>query len=386
MIRAWTINGRFLTQPVTGVQRYAREIVGALDALAAEAHPLTRGLDLELVAPPGVKELPALGAIRARTAGRWRGHVWEQLELPRAARGGMLSLCNTGPIAARRHIVCMHDANTRTCPESYSAQFRAVYRGLMPALGQTAVSVITVSRFSAGELERWRIARTDKIAVIPNGHEHVLRWVPKRSSRTAAGGPETVLVLGSPAPHKNVGMLAGQASRLASAGLRLAVAGLADGRVFQGAGQPHREMSGIAWLGRASDGELAGLLEDCLCLAFPSFNEGFGLPPLEAMARGCPVVASDRASLPEICGNAALYASPDNPDAWLAAFTRLRGDAGLRAELKERGRQRAQRFSWRASALLYLEALARADGVELDTGGGAVKSGGHARTDMPVSM
>jgi len=382
MTRAWTINGRFLSQPVTGVQRYARQIVAALDSLAVEGHPFTRDLDLELVIPPGVEELPALGAIHVRTAGRRGGHTWEQLELARAVRGGLLSLCNTGPIAARRHIVCMHDANTRICPESYSAQFRAVYRGLMPALGWAAVSVITVSRFSAAELARWGIARADKIAVIPNGHEHALTWMPERSPRTAAGGPDTVLVLGSPAPHKNIGMLAGLAPRLAAAGLRLAVAGLADGRVFQGAGQ----MSGVAWLGRVSDGELASLLEDCLCLAFPSFTEGFGLPPLEAMARGCPVVASDRASLPEICGNGVLYASPDNPDAWLAAFVQLRGNAGLRVELRERGRRQAQHFSWRASALLFLEALARADGVEFDAGGGAAESGQSARFVTLVHM
>jgi glycosyltransferase involved in cell wall biosynthesis len=252
----------------------------------------------------------------------------------------------------------------------------------MPALGRAAVSVITVSRFSAAELARWGIARADKIAVIPNGHEHALTWMPERSPRTAAGGPDTVLVLGSPAPHKNIGMLAGLAPRLAAAGLRLAVAGLADGRVFQGAGQ----MSGVAWLGRVSDGELASLLEDCLCLAFPSFTEGFGLPPLEAMARGCPVVASDRASLPEICGNGVLYASPDNPDAWLAAFVQLRGNAGLRVELRERGRRQAQHFSWRASALLFLEALARADGVEFDAGGGAAESGERARFVTLVHM
>ena len=370
MTRRWTINGRYLTQPVTGVQRHAREITAALDALAGEAHPLTRGLELELAVPRGAAHLPGLRAIQVREVGRWDGHAWEQLELPRAARGGLISLCNTGPVAARRHIVCMHDVNTRTCPESYSAQFRAIYRGLMPVLGKTAVAITTVSRFSAAELARWRIASADKIAVVPNGHEHVLTWVPKRSPRTAVGGPDTVLMLGSPAPHKNVGMLAGQASRLAAAGLRLAVAGLADGRVFQGAGLSHRETAGIAWLGRITDGELAGLLEDCLCLAFPSRTEGFGLPPLEAMARGCPVVVSDRASLPEICGDAALYASPDDPDAWLAAFLRLHANADLRAELVRRGRSQSRRFSWRASALLYLEALARVDGVGMEANGG----------------
>ena len=121
----------------------------------------------------------------------------------------------------------------------------------------------------------------------------------------------------------------------------------------------------LIWLGAISDGELAALLADCLCLAFPSLAEGFGLPPLEAMALGCPVVVSDQASLPEICGDAALYASPTRPDQWLARFKALAGDPGLQQALVARGQARAQVFSWRAAALHYLTAMARVDGLEV---------------------
>jgi glycosyltransferase involved in cell wall biosynthesis len=152
------------------------------------------------------------------------------------------------------------------------------------------------------------------------------------------------------------------ADRLKAAGLRVAVAGLSDSRVFASA-DLHASADNIAWLGRLADNELAALLLDSLCLAFPSFVEGFGLPALEAMALGCPVVASDRASLPEICGDAALYASPTSADDWHAAFVRLHGDHALRAGLIAKGKARALRFSWRQSAELYLQAMARADGV-----------------------
>jgi glycosyltransferase involved in cell wall biosynthesis len=120
---------------------------------------------------------------------------------------------------------------------------------------------------------------------------------------------------------------------------------------------PFRDEKGIIWLGRVSNDELAALLKDSLCLAFPSYVEGFGLPALEAMALGCPVVASDRASIPEVCGTAALYAAPDDRAAWLGHFLRLQSDAALRLDLTEKGRARAKHFSWRQSAQLYLNLI-----------------------------
>src|ERR1700746_651854 len=124
MIRHWTINGRFLTQPLSGVQRYAREIVYALDDLIREGSPLARNLDLQLVFPSSAKDVPTLRKIRLQPAGRIAGHLWDQFGLPTRSRGGLLSLGNTGPLTATRHIVCVHDANTRAFPTSYTPAFR----------------------------------------------------------------------------------------------------------------------------------------------------------------------------------------------------------------------------------------------------------------------
>jgi glycosyltransferase involved in cell wall biosynthesis len=365
MTRQWTINGRFLTQPLTGVQRYARETIAALDHLIDTGHPLARGLSIELVCPPGANDDLCLKKIVVRTAGRGRGHYWEQVELPTAASGGVLSLCNVGPLAAKRHVVCIHDVNTILAPASYSRQFRMLYRWLLPAIGRRATKVATVSHFSAAQIDRFAIAPASKIEVISNGREHALRWSPQHSPVTqAAAGDGTIVVIGSPAPHKNVGMLIGLADQLASVGLKLAIVGSLDGKVFA-SGNTAPISGNIAWLGRLTDGEIAALLQDCLCLAFPSFTEGFGLPPLEAMTLGCPVVSSDRASLPEICADGALFAPPDAPDAWLARFMQLKRDKQLRADMRRRGQQAAQRYSWARSAERYLEVLAAVDGVAL---------------------
>jgi glycosyltransferase involved in cell wall biosynthesis len=365
MTRQWTINGRFLTQPLTGVQRYARETITALDGLIANGHPLAQGLSIKLVCPPGATDDLDLKKIAVRTAGRGRGHYWEQVELPAAARGGVISLCNVGPLAAKQHVVCIHDVNTILAPASYSRQFRMLYQWMLPAIGRRAAKVTTVSHFSATQIDRFEIAPRGKIAVIPNGREHTSRWSPQHSPVTrAAAGEGTIVVIGSPAPHKNVGMLVALADRLAEVSLKLAIVGSLDGKVF-GSGTAAPTSGNIAWLGRLTDGEIAALLQDCLCLAFPSFTEGFGLPPLEAMTLGCPVVSSDQASLPEICADGALFAPPDAADVWLARFVQLKRDKQLCADLRRRGQHAAQRYSWTRSAEQYLEVLAELDGVAL---------------------
>jgi glycosyltransferase involved in cell wall biosynthesis len=117
----------------------------------------------------------------------------------------------------------------------------------------------------------------------------------------------------------------------------------------------------VRHLGRVNDDDLALLYRRALCLVFPSKTEGFGLPALEAMALGCPVISSDAASLPEVCGEAALYAPPDDAAAWLAAIGRIMKESGLRQRLASRGVTRSKAFSWRQSAEKYLELMYAVD-------------------------
>lgn len=361
-IRVWSLNGRFLTQPRSGVQRYAREIIRCLDAHLDSGHPLTERLKLEILLPSAGELSDAFKNIDVRRVGHLSGHLWEQIELPAHARGHILSLCNTGPVVRRDQIVCIHDLNTRTYPSSYSRSFRLLYRGLLPVIGRAARSIVTVSQYSAKQLAQHRICPHNKITIIPNGHEHAARWAPTHSPITQTNASlETVVLMGSTIPHKNARLLLGMADRLADAGLKLAVVGNPDASVFNGC-EVNVNASNVIWLGRISDNELAALLRDCLCLAFPSFEEGFGLPLLEAMAVGSPIVASDRASIPEICGDAAIYASPECADQWLDRFVQLRRLPELRIRLIERGRRRLNHYRWVRSAEQYLFAMASLDG------------------------
>jgi glycosyltransferase involved in cell wall biosynthesis len=353
----WAINGRFLTQPMTGVQRYANEIVCALDDIltrAGEDAPAMR-----LVVPPGVEATPALSSIGICRTHFGSGHAWDQLVLPFFPAAGVLSLGNFGPLLTRSHVVCIHDANTFIQPESYSLAFGLTYRMLLPVLGRRANRVATVSRFSATMLVKYGIACEEKIFIAHNGHEHVLRWNADRAQASILEPLKRpyVLLLGSTAKHKNVDVILRQAQALDEAGIDIAVAGggssifAADNRTT---GRPN-----IHYVGFVSDDDLAALYQRALCLVFPSRTEGFGIPPLEAMTLGCPVISSSAASLKEVGGDAVLYVDPDDADRWRDAILGLAGNADLRVSLAAKGRQQAALFSWTRSAQVYLEEIQR---------------------------
>lgn len=356
MTEAFALNGRFLAQDLTGVQRYARNVVAALDA-----HLAASGRKAVLIAPKGADAI-ALQALDTIHGGRLGGHAWEQLELPRLWPGRLLNLCNTAPALKRDQVVCIHDANVFTAPESYGRGFRTAYKALQPLLARRSARIATVSHASARQLARHLPLRVADIAVLPNGHEHALAWDAARAelapallaARADAERP-FVLALGSRARHKNLALLATIAPRLAELGIDVVVAGGGSG-IF--AEEQLAHAANLTLLGRVSDDDLACLLERALCLAFPSWTEGFGLPILEAMARGCPVVSSDCASMPEVCGEAALLASPADLSAWVGHIRSLADSGALRRELSERGRERLPLFSWRSTAEGYLE-LAR---------------------------
>jgi len=359
--RHWSINGRFLTQKQTGVQRYCERIVLALDELIASGHPAVAGLSLEIVAPAGaIRSLP-LANISVRRIPGLSGHAWEQIVLPLKLSGGLLSLGNTGPIGSRKQIVCIHDTNVWLYPDSYAPAFQAIYRMLLPGLGRRAAAITTVSAFSASQLSKFGIVADNRVEVIGNGHEHAHDWTARRSNQLSKfAGQNTIVLLGSPAPHKNVSLILGLSNELAKRGIHVAVVGERDPRIF-GELASSMDAANVHYLGRLSDDELAALLVDSLCLVFPSHTEGFGLPAVEAMALGCPVILSDSSCLPEIGGDAALYASPLDANEWLACIDRIKNNPDFRGELIAKGKKQAAKFSWRKSAIRYAELMQRID-------------------------
>jgi glycosyltransferase involved in cell wall biosynthesis len=365
-VRHWAINGDYVTLRPTGVARYAREVTLQLDALMAERHPLTRGLHLELIAPRDV-ETP-FAHIPSRVVREFSHprlpQFWVQMQLPAHVKGGLLSFCNLAPVAVSRHIVCIHDLHTRLMPESYGLLFRLAHRAILPLLGRRAARITTVSGLSREHLVHYGIAPRSKIVVTHNGSDHTKHWNPDRSELPAQSSRRPfVLCLGRPQKYKNAELLLRLAPMLDQMGLDLWMAGDIDISTLR---KVDAHVPGnVVLLGRISDDDFAHALGHALAFLFPSRIEGFGLPAIEAMALGCPVVASTSPCLPEVCGDGALFADPDDPNAWLRIIENLKVDGAFRERTIHQGRTRAAAYSWRKIAESYLKLMAEVDGVGL---------------------
>ncbi len=348
------VNGRFLTQGITGVQRHAREIVRELDQLLGEGGSRS-DQSWTLLTPPGAREDLPLGQIRQEVVGKLRGHLWEQLELPRRASGGiLLAFANSGPIRHPRQVVTIHDAAVFAVPEAFSIAFRQWYRFLLPRLARNARLVLTVSEFSAAELTRFIGMEPAKVRVIPPGNEHLRHATPDRSilDRLSLVGQKFVLAVGSQSPHKNFARFLEAVGPVVQQGYRVVIVGGANPRIFRGAAENPETLT---MAGYVTDGELRALYESASCFVFPSIYEGFGHPPLEAMSLGCPVVASSAASIREVCGDAAVYCDPYRPEDIRRAILEVLASPDRCAEMRRRGAARVARFTWRGTAQQILQ-------------------------------
>ncbi|CAG9193774.1 glycosyltransferase family 1 protein [Paraburkholderia caribensis] len=352
------INGRFLGRRATGVDRFAFETIRALDQLIELRDPLVAGLQVEIIVPEALTALPnPFLHVGLRASGKGGGVRWEQLALPQAARGRLLlNLCNSGPLMYRRQVTVLHDAAPTRVPDSYSRSFVAWYRLMAPRLGRVSKRVITVSEFSRRELcDAYRIP-VGKIGVVSESGEHMLRVQEDEGTvAPTLNGRPFVLAVGSLNRHKNFQLVAEAARLIDDAQFDIVVVGGGDPRVY-GVGKDALPAF-VKHLGYVSDGELAALYRRAACFVYPSRYEGFGLPPVEALALGCPVIASRLPAVQEACGDAVLYTSPDDPAELARLLERITADAALRASLRERGRTRTEELTWRATAARLIEEI-----------------------------
>ena len=336
--RGWAVNGRFLSEPFSGVQRTSTGFLRGLADRAGE--PL-------LVAPAGHR--PAWWGGPTREArvppGRPGRLLWEQLAVPALAAGRrVLSLANTAPLR-RRDLVMVHDLAFLAHPEWFRRSFRWAYGTATVRAARGGRRVIVPSAFTAGELTRRLGIDAGRITVVAPGIDARFRPAPDaerlRVRRHYRLPDRFVLSVASIDPRKGLDTAARAAD---AAGVPLVVAG-ARAASFAGAEVP----GSVSWLGRVPDGDLPALYGAAAALLFPSRYEGFGLPPLEAMACGTPVVASDLPVLRETLAGAAVLVEPHDTVGWAESVRRVLSPAegdGLRAA----GRDRAAQFTWSRAA------------------------------------
>jgi glycosyltransferase involved in cell wall biosynthesis len=351
------INGKFVAQRMTGVQRFAFGVVEALDR-SLQSQPSS--CKFELLLPPSAEPINGLTSINQRHVGCFIRSLtaWEQIILPvYAADGALLCLSGSAPFFVRNCIPTIHDAAVFMYPQAYSRTFVTWYRTLFAHRAKKSRFVLTVSKASARDLASYLPSIAFRI--VPNSAEHITREPSDQSVIDAFQLlPERyLLAVGSLNPTKNFTLLLkAYLSSKFSEQFPLVIVGAINKDVFRSVGDiPH--CNNVLWLGPVPDAQLRALYEHAAVFVFPSLYEGFGIPPLEAMICGCPVVASNSSSIPEVCGDAALYFDPCDQWALKSAIQSLLTNNLSRSNLIENGRRRARYYSWDISAKRLRTAL-----------------------------
>jgi glycosyltransferase involved in cell wall biosynthesis len=364
------INGRFLLQPLSGVQRYAEQLITALDDSLSDDERLAARLELVAFVPPGTRRPVSWQHTQIREIGRLRGHAWEQIELGWHARDGILvSLGGSGPLAHTRQVVALHDASIFAHPEHFSRTYGVFHRLLRPRLARSAFRLVTISEFSRTELARYCGVPPDRFTLIGNSPEHIAQVKSDEGilSRFGLEPGRYLLCVGNQSPNKNIALAihAFQASRAAvSNRYLLAVAGGGSEAVFGETVESSGD--GVRRLGRVSDAELRALYERAALFVFPSRYEGFGVPPLEAMALGCPVVSSDSSAMPSVLGDAAAFFRSDDAGHLASMLDEVLSNGEMRRALVERGHERVRRYAWSEGARILVNILEQCAQVPRD--------------------
>lgn len=329
MTRSVVVNGRFLARRITGVERYGREILRYL------------GHDCRIES--------------TRMQG-WRGHAWEQFILPSKWQQNSVlwSPANTGPLIVWNQALTIHDLSPLEHPEWFRPGFAAWYRLFLPLLAKRVRMVFTPSEYVKQKVvKRFWIQH---VTVTPNGVDR-FAFHP-RAKQTQMAVPDCyVLFVGTLEPRKNLDLLLRAWNEIKGDFKEtwLVIVGV-RGSVFK-AIRVSREMERVRFLDYVDDQTLAGLYANATLFVLPSQDEGFGLPALEAMASGTPVVVSDGGALPEVVGEAGVMFSLSEPHTLANALKEGLSNSRLRADLCEMGLERAKGFSWQGTAEIVWKRL-----------------------------
>lgn len=350
------VNCRFLTQHITGVQRYAVELSLRLKQLFGE--------DIVFVSPSNIINDFIAQELKAIVIGNHSGHFWEQVDLPCYLRKHgnplLLNLCNTAPIMYRNKVVAIHDVAFKVYPQTFSKTFLWAYRVLIPNIIKSSRKIVTVSEFSKRELVKYYSVPEHKIFVVPSAVSDNFHYSANMSYRECKD--PYFLVVSSVNYRKNF-MRVLQAFELLQNevnNIQLYIVGDINAKSFKGIKiEKYKKNPQIKFLGRVSDFELNDYYSNAVAFVFPSLYEGFGLPPLEAQTCQCPVVCSAIEPHKEVVSDSAILCNPfDVEDIKEKMRFILYAD---RREYITKGLLNIKRFGFNKSASLLADILKSLD-------------------------
>lgn len=335
------INGRFLLQNQTGVNRFAYQICKALNSI---------GVKFQVLCPKGeVKNCYDISGFDVICFGRFQSHLWEQISLPlywksiHKKHDLLLNFTSVGPVLIKNKFITIHDLAFVENPAWYSCLYVLAYRILTPLSIKTSKHILTVSEFSKGEIMKFYDVPDDNISVIYNSSSEF----PDKLEVVRDVCENYVLAVSSIDPRKNFDRLLKAFGRVQDKSLYLYIVG-GYNNVF--ASSKFTSSPQVRWLGRVEDEELRWYYQNATCFVYPSLYEGFGIPPLESMSYGTPVIASEIPPLREVCGDAAYYVDPQDDINIASAIDHVCSKEELREQMITRGFIRCKGFSWEKSA------------------------------------
>lgn len=335
------VNGRFLTQKMTGVHRYAYEMCCAFKR--AEIHFL-------VVAPKKILADYEI-CFDLETCGISTSHIWEQIELPiylnkKYKNHLLISLTGLGSVFYKKMICTIHDISYLIHPEWFSKSYYYVYKWLTPITAKRALKVITVSEFSKEEINSRLNVSKEKIIVIYNAVTSKVILNKKQQ----ISPDKFVLTVSSLDPRKNFKRLIQAYNLLNNKNCKLYIIGKKD-KVFRNINFEGLENNpNIVFTGYVTDEQLAQYYSEASLFVYPSLYEGFGIPNLEAMMNMCPVVISDIPPHKEVCGSAAVYFNQYDVKDMADKISYVLNNNDLQKNMIQRGKERASLFSWDKSA------------------------------------
>jgi glycosyltransferase involved in cell wall biosynthesis len=337
------INGKFLAQQVTGVQRYAREILQSLDSILGECD-----LQISLVAPSDAKDIPDFKNIKIVKKNAKASIIWDQFLMPLYVireRAIGIHICAVGPIF-KPDVVFLHDANVYENPQWFTKKIIVWYGLVHRACAKYAKKILTVSEFSKERLKKVFKIPDDKIINVGAAWQHMLHMESDECAlnKFHLTKGHFYFSLGTKAPHKNLNWVFEYAKEHLQE--KFAVSGSTYSKIFGNVDTPIPP--NVHFLGYLSDAEIKSLMLNCKAFLFPSFYEGFGIPPLEAMSVGAPLIVSDIPVMHEIFGDSAHYFDPHNTNVDLDEL--LKQPVLSSAPILEK-------YSWEKSARKFLDSL-----------------------------